>query len=318
MPPAFTINNLTDVYNLLKKMSGSRHASCDQCSSADVERYCKQCAKFLCQQCLHRHDEWITDHQTLDLDEVVDAAYELPQASRIDSNCDDHYEPIKIFCETCEELICHLCTVKKHKDHEYDVVNDAYAKHKLKIESIALQPLDQHITRLMEAVANLLMRREEIADQGERVNAEVHHEITRIKELLQNAERVLNEDTSRAVKYKLEVIDHQTKEAKAVLDQLTEFRDHILQSLKVGTPHQMLITKSQLTSHSENLVTKAKDQSFEPLEQADIEFVNRGLLDDIITNIGKIHYYTVNPSLSSVSSSYQRIPTSRPTVYHQC
>ena len=31
LPPAFTINNFTEVYNLLKKMSGSRHASCDEC-----------------------------------------------------------------------------------------------------------------------------------------------------------------------------------------------------------------------------------------------------------------------------------------------
>ena len=32
--------------------------------------------------------------------------------------------PLEIFCETCEELICHNCTVKKHKDHDYDVVSD--------------------------------------------------------------------------------------------------------------------------------------------------------------------------------------------------
>ena len=282
-------------------------AFCDQCSSADAQRYCKQCTKFLCQQCLHCHDEWITDHQVLSLDEVVDAAaYLLPQAKpEVPSNCAGHSKPLEIFCETCEELICQLCTVKKHKDHEHDVVSDAYAKHKVKIESAALQPLNQQIARLTEAVANLLKRREEIAVQGERVNGEIHHEITRIKELLDQAEKELNKDVNRALKYKLEVTNHQTQEAKAVLGQLIDCRNHVQQSLKVGTPYRILTTKSQLTTHSENVVAKAEDKTFEPLEQADMEFVIKGGLDDIVGNIGKILYNTIN---LSVSSSYQHIP----------
>ena len=131
--------------------------------------------------------KWIKDHQTLGLDEVVDAvAYQLLQAKpEVPSNCADHSKPLEIFCEMFEELICQLCTVKKHKDHDYDVITDAYTEQwKQKVESFALQLLNQHITRLTEAVANLLRRREEIAAQGERVNGEILHEITRIKELL--------------------------------------------------------------------------------------------------------------------------------------
>ena len=274
------------------------------CSSADAERYCKQCAKSLCQQCLHQHNKWIKDHQTLGLEEVVDAAYQLPRAKpEVPSNCADHSEPVKIFCETCEELICHLCTVKKHRDHDYDVITDGYTEQwKQKLESAALQPLNQPIAQLTEAVANLLKRREEIVDQGERVSGEIHHEITRIKELLDQAEKELNEEANVAVKYKLEVTDHQTKEAKAVLGQLTECRDHVQQSLKVGTPHQILTTKSQLTSRSKNLIAEAENKVFEPLEQADMEFVIKG---DIVGSIGKIYY---NSSKVSVNSAYQHIP----------
>ncbi len=64
LPPSFTINNLTEVYNLLKKVTSNRHTSCDNCNNTNADHYCKQCAKFLCQQCLHQHDKWITSHQT--------------------------------------------------------------------------------------------------------------------------------------------------------------------------------------------------------------------------------------------------------------
>ena len=47
---------------------------------------------------------------------------------------------LELYCETCEELICHNCTVKKHKDHQYDLVGDTFDAHKAEItESIKSQ-----------------------------------------------------------------------------------------------------------------------------------------------------------------------------------
>ena len=307
LPSSFTINNLSEVYNLMKKVSGNRHASCDKCNSCDADRYCKQCAKFLCQPCLLVHNEWITDHETLGLEEVVNTAYQLPQAKpEAISNCTQHSEPLKVFCETCEELICQLCTVKKHRDHDYDVVGDAFTKHKLAIES-SLQPLNQQIHRLAEALANLIKRREEISNQGGRVKNEIHLEIERLKQLLDQTEIQLVEEVDIALKYKLDVTSHQTKEAEGLLDQLTECNDHVQQSLKVGTPHQILKTKSQMIRRTENLIATSKEQTFEPFEQADIEFVKQGTLDDTIRNIGKISYVATSFP-SSVTSSHQHIP----------
>ena len=306
LPSSFTINNLSEVYNLMKKVSGNRHASCERCNSCDADRYCKQCAKFLCQPCLLVHNEWMTDHETLGLDEVVNTAYQLPQAKpEAISNCTQHSELLKVYCETCEELICHLCTVKKHRDHDYDVVGDAFAKHKHKIES-NLQPLQRQIHRLAEALANLIKRREEIANQGGKVKNEIHLEIERLKQLLDQTEIQLVKEVDIALKYKLDVTSHQTKEAEGLLDQLTECNDHVQQSLKVGTPHQILKTKSQMIRRTENLIATSKEQTFDPFVQADIEFVKQGTLDDTFQNIGKISYAT--SFLSSVTSSHHHIP----------
>ena len=125
LPSPFTINSLSEVYNL-KKVSGNRHASCDKCNSSDANRYCKQCAKFLCQPCLLVHNEWITDHQT------VNTAYQLEPTS----TCAYHDMLLELFCKTCEELICQLCTVKNHRDHDYDmlIASAAYTKHRRKID----------------------------------------------------------------------------------------------------------------------------------------------------------------------------------------
>ena len=315
LPPSFTINNLTEVYNLLKKVTGNRHTSCDSCDNTNAVDYCKQCAKFLCQQCLHQHDKWITGHQTLGLDEVVNTVYQLPQAKpEVTSTCTDHSEPLKIFCERCKEFICHLCTVKKHKDHDYDVINDAYNKHKLIIRS-SLRPLIQQIDRLVEEIADLIRRRNEITEQGEKTKETTHLVIAQMKELLDQTEKMLNEEIDVAMKHKLSVTDHQTEEAEVILDQLTECRDHIEQSLEVDTPQQVLSAKSQMTSRTESLVANAFEKTFKPLEEADITLerdCNKNI-KEIPSYVGKINY-SIAPITAAISHNHIPLVDNESTV----
>ena len=304
LPSSFTINNLTEVYNLMKKVSGNQHTSCDRCNSSDADRYCKQCAKFLCQPCLLMHNEWMTGHQTLGLDEVVNTAYQLPQAKpEATSNCADHGKQLEIYCETCEELVCHLCTVKKHRDHNYDVDRDAYTKHKCKIES-SLKILNQQINRLSEAIPCLVDRKEKIEKQGREMKGEVHQTVVQIKELLDQTEQNLNKEVDEAMALKLRVLEHQTKEATTVLSQLTDCWDHVQQSLKVGTPHQILTTKSQLTDRIETLSTSSKEMTFQPLEKADLKFVQKKL-SEIAKFAAFVSYST---SINKPQVSYAHLP----------
>ena len=309
LPSSFTINNLTEVCSSLKKIgSGDRNASCDNCSSqSDADRYCKQCAKFLCQQCISQHDKWITDHQTLGLDE---AAYQAEQ--EVNSNCAKHLEPLNMYCETCQDLICQSCIVEQHKNHVYDDVGYAFVKNKLTIES-SLQSLNQKIHQLAEALANLIKRREDIEDKGGKVKHQIHLEFAQIKELLDQTEKQLVNKVDAILQYKIEKTDCQTKEAERMLQQLTQCNDHIQQCLKVGTPHQILTTKSQITNRTENLISTAYKEAFEPLEQADIQFVkahDTHILDDIV-NFGNVTSATyTHPSLPilSVTLFYQHVP----------
>ncbi len=308
LPSSFIIENFTKVYYLMKKVSGDQKASCDKCNtnSSDADRYCKQCAKFLCQPCLAQHDKWIANHQTLGLDEVVNTVFQLPQAKpEATSNCLQHSEPLKVFCVTCNELICHLCTFKKHRDHNYDVVGDAYTKHINDIES-SLQPLNRQIHRLTEALASLVRRKEEIEKQGIQVKGEVRQAVLQIKELLDQSEQKLNEEVDEATNLKLCVLKCQTKEVTTVLSQLTECRDHVQQSIKIGTPHQILTTTSRFTTRIESLSTSSEEKTFQPLEQADLKQLARNLekhLNEIASFIGGVQW-----SFSKMKVSYDHLP----------
>ena len=289
----------------MKKVSGNRETTCDNCGDANADHYCKQCAKFLCTKCLQQHNNWMTDHQSVTVDEVVNAAYEVPRAKPDPTNvCKVHSEPLKIFCETCDELICHICIPLQHKDHKHDFLNNAYNNQMSVLES-SLHPLDQQIKQVTESIATLTQRRQDIAEQGENTKKLTHNVVSELKELLDKYEKCLAEKVDGAVQYKIVITDHQLKEAKAVLSELTDCKDHVEQSMKVGTPYQILSTKSRLISYTEDLVDRSKKKSFQPLEEANVTLVrNNTCNEEISSHVGKIEYsLNVKPTIK-----YDHIP----------
>ena len=307
LPPSFVINNLSEVYGLMKKVSGDQQATCDNCDEAN--RYCKQCGKFFCTRCLDLHDQWKpnADHQTLSLEEVANTAYQLPHAKEeATDNCTDHNKPLEIFCETCEELICDDCRVKKHKDHNYDVVIDAYKKHHGILEKSSVQPLIEQYDRLTQDMTSLINRREEVNQQGETTIEYIHHTIDQLRCLLDETEIELTEEVDVALQHKISVLDHQIEEVETALDQVRECREHIEQILKIGTPQQVLSTKSQMMSHTESIISSVKDKTFQPLEESDIELVKSDKINEIHKNIGKVKHTSLVSS--KVSALFRPLP----------
>ena len=293
LPPSFVINNLIEVYGLMKKVLGDQQASCDNCDKTNAVCYCKQCSKFFCPECQQQHSNWraFLNHQTLSLEEVASTAYQLPQAKpEATDNCTDHNKPLEIFCETCQELICHLCTVRKHDGHSYDVVSDTYKKHYDTITKSSLQPLSQQVDRLSQCMTSLIDIRKTINEQSQKKKEEVHLMITELKQVLDETERNLTRDVDIALQHKISVLDHQIKEVETALGQVRECRDHVEQSLKIGTPQQVLSTKSQMMSCTESVINSVKDKTFQPLEQADIELVKSDKIHEIHKNIGNVKY----------------------------
>ena len=50
--------------------------------------------------------------------------------------CSKHKDQqLRLYCETCEDLICHDCTVRVHKGHQYDLISDTFDEHKANIKA---------------------------------------------------------------------------------------------------------------------------------------------------------------------------------------
>ena len=157
-------------------MSGHQQVTCDNCTTTNATAYCKECAKFLCPKCVKVHKNWtpIADHKITSLDEVLGVATStskiLPKKQEV--KCSTHNEPLTIFCGTCEELICHDCIVRIHRDHDYDLVSDCYPKHCQKLER-NLKSVCGKVTAVTDVLTALTNRENEIKEQGEIIKEEI-------------------------------------------------------------------------------------------------------------------------------------------------
>ena len=137
-PVAFHLNNLKEVYNLMKKASNQEDVTCEVCNTSNINGYCKDCSQFLCLSCdqIHKKFRSNANHKFLTLKDLASSASQLVQEKEETTmNCPKHDDSLRVFCETCEELICRDCTIGDHKNHDCTPIRDSYDKHRQILEN---------------------------------------------------------------------------------------------------------------------------------------------------------------------------------------
>lgn len=104
--------NIIPIKDYLKEIKHIFHSD-PQCDSSkfhsnfSASQYCVQCKKWLCEDCLKKHNENFFTHQLTKCQE------------KIEINCQRHCEEkAKYYCLECKESYCSLCT-KTHRKHQH-------------------------------------------------------------------------------------------------------------------------------------------------------------------------------------------------------
>ena len=291
LPSSFVINNLLEIQELIKKVSVSegQQICCGNCQATNATRYCKECATVYCEECLVHHNKLKVNitHSITDVKDVASNVHSMKQ--EVIMNCTDHNKPLEIFCETCKDLICQSCTVRRHRDHDYDIATDVFPKHRQEIEA-SLQIVKLKIAATSDAFRALSKREKEIIKQGEDTSKEIHQYAQQIIESVQQCEGLLVKQVDASVQYKLKLLGEQVKEAETALKQLKSCEEYIEQSLEVGSPQQILSEKQRMIQGMEVASKQINPEVFQPVEEADITFTSNKALVDSCKDIGEVKH----------------------------
>ena len=182
--------------------------------------------------------------------------------------CSDHGKPLELFCETCNTVICVTCQFRNHKHHEYDLITDSYTKHSQKLRE-CLSPVEGKKESLKKVLSALAEREGEIRKRGEGVLEEIHKMVEEMMNVLRQSERKLTDQAKRVTDAKLKVLSEQMKSAEMSLSLLEDVEDYVEQSLKTGSPQQVLRSKKQMMERMSEVTAEINVEELHPKEKAD-------------------------------------------------
>ena len=265
LPSAFFIDQLFEVRDILQRARQPDQVQCEKCGEGEVRGFCRDCTKFVCQVCVTAHKRWdeFKSHVVVTLDEVQSTAASLKPAHSITAKCPKHpTEEIKIFCETCSELICRDCTVRTHHGHNCDLMSDALPRHK-KAMSDSLKPLRKRLGIVAAAMAEVDERAVQVQGEGEEAKDRVSKTIDDLVAVLLTRKAALVFKVDRRVGAVCKALSAQREEFELMHTQLASCIGYVEGSLERGIPEEVLGMEAQVVARVDQLTTEFDSSQFQ-------------------------------------------------------
>ena len=289
LPPAgvsglqtdFHVEHLLEIRDMLSKAKEPQKTQCEKCEQSLATGFCRDCGQFVCNKCTEIHQTWkeFSTHQIASLSVVQKEAANLVPPTKKVMYCPKHPENIlKIYCESCGELICNDCTIRLHQGHNYDLVTDTFPKHKEEIVS-SLQPVKQQLATVNKAVQALDTRTKEIEDQRMTVEADIHKHIDRLHQTLEQRRTELVGQLHQLTQQKLKGLAAQRDQCELVQTQFSSCLDYVEGSLKTGTKGEILAMKTPVLKQIGQITAEFNPNTLAPEQEANIQLVVDDSLD---------------------------------------
>ena len=250
----------------------SPETQCGNCEDDKATGYCRDCGDFLCDDCqaAHRKTKFTKYHQLLTLRELETQAASLVPPKKDAPRCSKHTnKKLKIYCETCKELICSDCTIRLHRDHNYDLLADVFPKHKEELVS-SLKPVKQKLHTVQQALKAFDTRAKEINDQRATLEAHIHKEIDQLHQLLDQRRAQLVGELDMLTQQKLKSLVAQREQVEITQVKLTSCLEYAEGGLQTGTESEVLAMKAPVLTRIEQISAEFDPDTIQPETEADL------------------------------------------------
>ncbi|XP_028398989.1 E3 ubiquitin-protein ligase TRIM36-like [Dendronephthya gigantea] len=258
----------TAVLNRDRKFGVPCSHNCTQ--SYSVAR-CVTCEKFLCQECLTAHNSYRghTGHSVLTMEEL--SKPENRKKIKDKMYCNEHPgEILKVYCETCDQLICKDCMDFEHMkpDHSCSLINKVVNKYKELLDS-SNKKMDDVLTE-----NNLFLKTLEDTSEGLARDVEFcKSKITQRKEFIA---KKIGEMLDQKVESLLNEVDEIYNHEQAKLDKQTtgvkQYAENVQRSVHLskklveeGTEEEILSSQKMMLDSANNLLTKRNEHREAPV-----------------------------------------------------
>ena len=204
--------------------------------------------------------------------------------------CSEHAEEeLKLYCETCGELVCYQCVIKsgKHQDHDYALLQKAFEKYKEEITP-SLEPMEKQVTIIKKALEQLNARCGEISNKRAAIEDNIHVTFRRLREVLTVRETELITQLHKTTQAKLKGLAAQSDQIETTLAKLNSCLHFIGESLKTGNENGVLMMKMITVQQVKELTTPFQPDMLKPNTEADMAFSTLADMTAMCQNYGQV------------------------------
>ena len=188
------------------------------------------------------------------------------------SLCSEHgEEKLKLFCETCGELICCQCGLKtgKHHNHNYMPLREGFEQYKKEIIS-SLEPIKKLLSSLEEILTQFERRSGEISDKRAAIEADIHTVINEVHQVLDVRRTELIGRLHQLTQWKLKDLAAQRDRVETIHAQLKSCLDYMEKSIETERQSDALKMKTTVVKQVKELTTTIQPATLQPNTEADI------------------------------------------------
>ena len=273
---AFFANRFKSKVKTLQRAYGKVEVKCELCTKSPprAKAFCRQCARFICNECVQIHSnlQVFLTHKIASLEDLKHGrskpiAVKEPPTSK----CKVHEEPFIIYCYNCSCLICQHCTLKDHKDHNYEFTKKAAPGAKAKLLA-DIQPLKDLQNELVQVGKKIHSTTAAIEAQKQASINILHTSFKELHNILEQREQELVEDATTIAQQKLQKLSQQKKTLSLASAELQSVVDYTERCASFSTNNELVSLDTEIRKTIQQKIQEhsKSGRSLEPVEEADM------------------------------------------------
>ena len=274
---AFFVNRLKTTVSTMERAHGKVEVKCELCSDSGdkAEAFCRQCAMFICKDCVKQHKRLkpFLTHEVALLEDLKQGRAKpiVVKEDPASVKCPDHDEPLVIYCFDCDTLICRDCTLRDHRDHNFEFSKKVAATTKSNLLEKS-EPLKTQRSSISHAVEEVRTTKQELEAQRDTVANTIKTSFKELHDILDNRERELLGEADRLLKEKMNRLSVQEKNLSLASAEVQSVVDYTEQCVRHCTDNEVMSMHAEIRRQIERGVEEhsKSGKGLEPVEKVDI------------------------------------------------
>ena len=301
LQPAFFVERIKDLHGKMVRAEGKVEALCEQCAGEKSVAVCRQCAEFICGDCvaIHKKIRVFAGHVVASLEDLKKGGVKnIPLKEAPARKCVEHDKTLKLFCFDCERLICRDCIVIEHKEHKFEFVKKCAPEGRRRLRE-SLAPVQEVQADMAGAEKMVVSKEAKVERQREEVCGTIQQSFEQLKAVLERRKAELVGKVCSLAQEKKNALAAQKTVLQVAQKEIQLLTELVERNVESTNDQDLMSIRRQLQSKMEEEEKHHRQLSLEPTATADIA-CHLPSPDDIPKRLGSV--FDKNTSLDTVTS----------------